>query len=195
MELYQAFAVAVMIAMGFILSHRNVRHSSFPFVIGAVLCGVVLAGRAETTDLATQVDQYVRSTCEVDAARRLQQILSHEDLRDADDRAFQRLAAVLAQPRPMYPVPGPNDTREIGGGLVERVVFELPDGREMSAILRLPPNYTSAQRWPLIIAMHGGPLRTPEEAVGSAFRFPGQAQSRPLIPVTSRCPPPAAGAS
>ncbi len=127
-----------------------------------MLCGVVLAGPAETTDLASLVDQYVWSTSEDDAARRLQQILSHEDLRDADDGAFQRLAAVLAQPRPVYPAPGPDDTREIGGGLVERVVFELPDGREMSAILRLPPNYTSAQRWPLIIAMHGGPLRAPE---------------------------------
>lgn len=48
---------------------------------------------------------------------------------------------------------------------------ELPDGRTIPLLVLLPPGYDPARRWPVLLAMHGGPTDSPRSAFRGAVRM------------------------
>lgn len=43
------------------------------------------------------------------------------------------------------------------------ITVTLPQGKELSVLIQLPPGYATDRSWPLLFAMHGGPGRSPED--------------------------------
>ncbi len=76
---------------------------------------------------------------------------------------FLDLEEILREGPPVERTPA----RKIGD---HAEIFEvaLPDGRRIPVLVQLPPGYSQANRWPLVLAMHGGPPGSEEGALRSA---------------------------
>ena len=53
----------------------------------------------------------------------------------------------------------------------EAFEVELPDGRAIPVFVQPPPGFNASQRWPLMLAMHGGPTRDQTSALRGALRM------------------------
>lgn len=51
-------------------------------------------------------------------------------------------------------------------GRVETVTWPGPDGIELTAVLTYPPDYREGKQYPLMLAIHGGPMSTSTEGFG-----------------------------
>ncbi len=54
------------------------------------------------------------------------------------------------------------------GDMVHRLLVAAPGRREVPTLVRLPSVYTPDRRWPLMLALHGGPPASVEDALGGA---------------------------
>lgn len=76
---------------------------------------------------------------------------------------FLNLEEILREGPPVERTPA----REIDAD-AELFEVTLPDGRRVPVLVQLPPGYSEARRWPLMLAMHGGPPGSEEGALRSA---------------------------
>jgi len=97
---------------------------------------------------------------------------SEESLRQWDDRGltraeFSRLEQILRAGRPQLesvPAASPED------GSPRQLIAESPNG-SIPFLFSLPPGYSADRAWPLMVAMHGGPPGSTEQAIRSAGRM------------------------
>ena len=85
--------------------------------------------------------------------------------RDAIETLEQQL--LDARPTAM-----PQAVRETDGSF-RTVALEvlLPDSRSIPVLVQLPPQFEPAKRWPLLLAMHGGPMPNARSALQGASRM------------------------
>ena len=85
--------------------------------------------------------------------------------RDAIETLEQQL--LDARPTAM-----PQAVRETDGSF-RTVALEvlLPDSRSIPVLVQLPPQFEPAKRWPLLFAMHGGPMPNARSALQGASRM------------------------
>ncbi|TDI38818.1 MAG: hypothetical protein E2P02_19925 [Acidobacteria bacterium] len=83
--------------------------------------------------------------------------------------AIETLERQLLDARP--PV-GPEEVREADGSF-RTVALEtlLPDGRAIPVLVQTPPQFEPTKRWPLLLAMHGGPMPDARSALSGALRM------------------------
>ena len=58
-----------------------------------------------------------------------------------------------------------------GAHSAEAFEVELPDGRSIPIFVQPPPGFEPSRRWPLLLAMHGGPTRDETSALRGALRM------------------------
>ena len=96
--------------------------------------------------------------------------LTHAQERRAVSRAdfagFEQELAGTLPPRQSQIVPEPDGTYR-----AEAIEVELPDGRSIPVFIQLPPGFDASRRWPLLLAMHGGPTRDAASALRGALRM------------------------
>ncbi len=76
---------------------------------------------------------------------------------------FLNLEEILREGPPVERTPA-----TVIGDNAEGFEVTLPDGRRIPVLVQLPPVYSEANRWPLMLAMHGGPPGSEEGALRSA---------------------------
>ena len=71
------------------------------------------------------------------------------------DRWIRRMAESDGRIDPFEP----GQVREADGSFrTEALEILLPDGRVIPVLVQLPPKFEPTKRWPLLLAMHGGPV-------------------------------------
>ena len=85
--------------------------------------------------------------------------------REAIETLERQLLAAL-------PPASPQEVREADGSF-RTVALEvsLPDGRTIPVLVQPPPQFEPTKRWPLLLAMHGGPLPNARSALQGALRM------------------------
>lgn len=86
----------------------------------------------------------------------------------AEFASFEQGLAGKLPPRRSQIVPEADGTYR-----AERIDVELPDGRSVPVFVQPPPGFDASRRWPLLLAMHGGPTRDATSALRGALRMLG----------------------
>ncbi len=95
--------------------------------------------------------------------RKAEATVAEWDQRGLTRAEFTRLEQILRAGRPrLEPVPG--------DGAAQQLTAESPNG-SIPFLFSLPPAYSTVRAWPLMVAMHGGPPGSAEQAVRSAGRM------------------------
>ena len=96
--------------------------------------------------------------------RQLEQVKRLEDVSKAD---FEDLQTALLAHQPE----GLDLERQEGVFPPYPITVTLPGGRELLVLIQLPPDYDAQRLWPLLLAMHGGPGRGPEDGKRGAVNM------------------------
>ncbi len=103
------------------------------------------------------------------AAKQAEAALEREPSWKAASRTrFHDLEAAIRQGRSEFPPP---PQWAWGEFQVERIDVTLPGGETLPVLVQLPPGYRPSTAWPLILAMHGGPPGSVEQAWSGARRM------------------------
>ena len=135
-----------------------------------VMAGALWASGAVSADEATfaaLITDYLHSD---DAERReaikkeLAQNRALVDVTEAEFEAFE--TALLAyQPPPL-------DLEEKDGVFAAfPITVLLPDGRDLPVLIEVPAGYRTERLWPMLLTMHGGPGRSPDDGKRGASRM------------------------
>lgn len=76
---------------------------------------------------------------------------------DVDRETMRRLTAWIRRGPELPPAEGVGDA-------LQELLVSAPDHRQVPALVRLPSAYTPGRRWPLLLALHGGPPGSVEGA-------------------------------
>ena len=131
----------------------------YAVIFGAASSSAVFEVNAADPSFANLVSHYIETT---DPAQRqaVRRALGETRLLDGVSKhEFEQLeSALLAyQPEPL------DWQRRDGEFAPFPIAVTLPEGRELPVLIQLPPGYHPARLWPLLLAMHGGPGRSPED--------------------------------
>jgi predicted esterase len=138
-------------------------------VLATVVAASTVAGQEDENDLAELVTGYLWSENLEVQQRSTRRIQRDAALSDVSRERFQAFEQVLAHGRPEFP---PRNRADADGEpQVEAVRVSLPDGRTMPVLVYLPEAYDASRSWPMLLAMHGGPLPEPSRALDAAARM------------------------
>ena len=128
-------------------------------MFGAACLSPVFDVSAVDLSFADHVTSYIES---VDPAEReeIKRAIGRVRLLDdvSKDEFEQFEAALVAyQPEPL-------DLEKRDGAFSPYpITVMLPGGRELPVLIQLPPTYHTDRLWPMLLAMHGGPGRSPDD--------------------------------
>ncbi|MFQ5718356.1 MAG: M14 family zinc carboxypeptidase [Acidobacteriota bacterium] len=140
---------------------RAVRHALFltallPVVIGAP------ALLTASISMETAVDRVLGATSDAAAQTALEELRADPAWEALSRPRFDELEEMIAARGPVAP---PAD-----GVRLEEIAVATAGGT-IPVLVRLPGDYTTARSWPLLLALHGGPPRSEEQARRGARRM------------------------
>lgn len=124
--------------------------------VGAWKASAIPQVHAEDS-LESLVRRAVWSPDEKVAARALARLRAEPDMTAATRMRFEDVEEILRRGGPIPAAAPPAELQ-----------VTLPDGRAIPVLVEAPPDYDPARRWPLMLAMHGGPPGSVEGAYRGA---------------------------
>ncbi|MFQ5739901.1 MAG: alpha/beta hydrolase-fold protein [Acidobacteriota bacterium] len=89
-------------------------------------------------------------------------------LRGVTRERFHQLEEILARGRQDLPSLPPQSGK---GFALQEIGVLLPPGERVPVLVQLPPGYTPQRPWPMLVALHGGPPGSVEQAARGAARM------------------------
>ena len=142
---------------------------NIPQIFGGALLLTALIAKADDAFLSSLISDYLWSdkpSLRQEAEAALAGAPSLHAVSRAEFETFEALLRELPKDFPRFE---PEQEKHDGEFPAHVMTVGLRDGRELPVLVQLPPQYGTESIWPALLAMHGGPSRSPESTKYAAL--------------------------